>query len=149
MYGEASGILRDALGVLLRQHRIQQRIGGAGLHTVPETTTLDERKAIGEQIARYRYAVLVWGHQAMRAANPRINLKGSPAAPAALPKNCAIASKAPSAASRSTCPRWTNSSPSSRSPSLIPGAKQLAPACSVSTTSPTESATDDSQKPSA
>ena len=77
MYGEASGMLRDALGVLLRQHRIQQRIGGAGLHTVPETTTLDERKAISEQIARYRYAVLVWGHQAMCAANPRINLKGS------------------------------------------------------------------------
>lgn len=77
MYGEASGMLRDAFGVLLRQHRIQQRIGGAGLHTVPETTTVDQRKAIGEQIARYRYAVLVWCHQAMRAANPRINLKGS------------------------------------------------------------------------
>ncbi len=39
MYGETSGMLRDALGELLRQHRIQQRIGGAGLHTVPETTT--------------------------------------------------------------------------------------------------------------
>jgi hypothetical protein len=77
MYGETSGMLRDALAELLRQHRIQQRIGGAGLHTVPETTTVDERKAIGEQIARYRYAVLVWCDQAMRAANPRINLEGS------------------------------------------------------------------------
>jgi hypothetical protein len=77
MYGESSGMLRDALGELLRQHRIQQRIGGAGLHTLPETTTLDERKAIGEQITRYRYAVLVWCHQAIRAANPRINLEGS------------------------------------------------------------------------
>ncbi|QZY27833.1 hypothetical protein [Nocardioides coralli] len=77
MYGETSGMLRDALSELLRQHRIQQRIGGAGLHTVPETTTPDERKVIGEQIARYRYAVLVWSHQAMRAANPHINLEGS------------------------------------------------------------------------
>jgi hypothetical protein len=77
MYGETSGMLREALGELLRQHRIQQRIGGAGLHTVPETTTVEERKAIGEQIARYRYAVLVWCDQVMRAANPRINLEGS------------------------------------------------------------------------
>lgn len=77
MYGETNGMLREALGELLRQHRIQQRIGGAGLHTVPETTTPDERKVIGEQITRYRYAVLVWSHQAMRAANPRINLEGS------------------------------------------------------------------------
>lgn len=77
MYGQTSGMLREALGELLRQHRIQHRIGGAGLHTVPETTTPDERKLIGEQIARYRYAVLVWSHQAMRAANPRINLGGS------------------------------------------------------------------------
>lgn len=77
MYGETSGMLRVALGELLRQHRIQQRIGGGGLHTVPATTTPDERKVIGDQIARYRYAVFVWSHQAMRAANPRINLAGS------------------------------------------------------------------------
>jgi len=77
MYGETSGMLRDALAELLRQHRIQQRIGGAGLHTVPATTTVDERKEIGEQIARYRYAVLVWCKQAMHAGNQRINLEGS------------------------------------------------------------------------
>lgn len=77
MYGETSGMLRDALGELLRQHRIQQRIGGAGIHTIPETTTVTERAAIGQQIARYRHAVLVWCHQAMQAANPRIGLDGS------------------------------------------------------------------------
>ena len=77
MYGENSGLLRDALRELLTQHRIQQRIGGAGLHTVPETTTVEERKEIGKQIGRYRHAVLVWCHQAMRAANPRINLEGT------------------------------------------------------------------------
>lgn len=77
MYGESSGLLRDSLRELLTQHRIQQRIGGAGLHTVPETTTVAERTEIGEQIGRYRHAVLVWCHQAMRAANPRINLHGT------------------------------------------------------------------------
>jgi hypothetical protein len=77
MYGENTRLLRDSLRELLTQHRIQQRIGGAGLHTVPETTTVAERQEIGEQIARYRHAVLVWCHQAMRAANPRINLEGS------------------------------------------------------------------------
>ncbi|GGO84915.1 hypothetical protein GCM10011584_03620 [Nocardioides phosphati] len=77
MYGENSGLLRDSMRELLTQHRIQQRIGGAGLHTVPETTTVAERQEIGEQIARYRHAVLVWCHQAMRAANPRINLDGT------------------------------------------------------------------------
>jgi hypothetical protein len=77
MYGENSGLLRDSLRELLTQHRIQQRIGGTGLHTVPETTTVAERQEIGEQIARYRHAVLVWCHQAMRAANPRINLEGT------------------------------------------------------------------------
>ena len=79
MYGENSGLLRDSLRELLTQHRIQQGIGGAGLHTVPEITTVAERKEIGEQIARYRHAVLVWCHQAMRAANPRINLDGTSA----------------------------------------------------------------------
>lgn len=77
MYGETSGILRDTLGELLRQHRIQQRIGGAGIHTVPVTTTVAERRVIGQQVSRYRHAVLVWCHQAMRAANPRIGLEGS------------------------------------------------------------------------
>lgn len=74
MYGENTSLLRDALRELLTQHRIQQRIGGSGIHTVPETTTVAERKEIGEQIARYRHAVLVWSHQAMCAASPSIDL---------------------------------------------------------------------------
>ena len=77
MYGENTRLLRDSLRELLTQHRIQQRIGGAGIHTVPETTTVTERQEIGEQIARYRHAVLVWCHQAMQAANPQINLTGT------------------------------------------------------------------------
>lgn len=75
MYGANAGKLRVELAILLRQHRIQQRLGGPGLHSVPETTTLDERQAFGEQIGRYRHSVLVWCLQAVRAGNPRINLE--------------------------------------------------------------------------
>jgi hypothetical protein len=77
MYSENSGHLRQALGVLTREHRIQQRLGGKGIHTVPETTTVEEREELGKQIRRYRQCVLTWSLQAVRAANPRINLEGT------------------------------------------------------------------------
>lgn len=77
MYGESSGQLRGALGVLLREHRIQQRLGGKGTHSVPETTTVEERERLGKQIRRYRECVLVWALQAVRAAEPRIHLEGT------------------------------------------------------------------------
>ncbi len=70
MYGENGGRLRTELGELLRQHRIQLRIGGAGTHTVPVTTTPDERQQIGEQIRRYRQSALVWCYQATVAVAP-------------------------------------------------------------------------------
>jgi hypothetical protein len=77
MYGENSGQLRDAVGVLLREHRIQQRLGGKGIHTVPENTTEAEREELGKQIRRYRQSVLTWCLQAVRAANPSIDLDGT------------------------------------------------------------------------
>jgi hypothetical protein len=77
MHGENSGHLRHALGVLAREHRIQQRLGGKGIHTVPETTTVEEREELGMRIRRYRQCVLTWSLQAVRAANPRINLEGT------------------------------------------------------------------------
>jgi len=66
MYGENTRLLRDSLRELLTQHRIQQRIGGAGLHTVPETTSVTERREIGGQIGRYRHAVPGNGKHAHR-----------------------------------------------------------------------------------
>jgi hypothetical protein len=77
MYGENSGHLRDAMGALLREHRIQQRLGGKGTHTVPETTTVAEREELGRQIRRYRVCVLTWSLQAVRSANPRADLGGT------------------------------------------------------------------------
>lgn len=74
MYGANTSLLRESLRELLTHHRIQQRIGGAGIHTLPEITTTAQRAELGEQIARYRHAVLVWCHLALRAANPHIGL---------------------------------------------------------------------------
>lgn len=77
MYAENGGRLRAELSTLLRQHRVQQRLGGAGSVTIPETTTVEERRLLGEQIGRYRHSALVWCVQAVRAANPRMNLVGT------------------------------------------------------------------------
>ena len=77
MYGENTRQLRVELTTLLRHHRIQQRLGVRGSHTIPETTTVAEREELGQQIARYRHAVLVWCLQATRAVNPLIHLEGT------------------------------------------------------------------------
>jgi hypothetical protein len=79
MYGENGGRLRDALAVLLRQHRIQHRLGGQGLYTVPELTTAEDREQLGQQIGRYRHGVLVWCLQAVRAASPGTTIQGTSA----------------------------------------------------------------------
>lgn len=78
-YGENSGALRAELATLLRQHRIQQRLGGPGSHTIPESTTLEERASLGRQIARYRQSVLLWCLHAVRAAGPDTELGTSTA----------------------------------------------------------------------
>lgn len=70
MYGENSGQLRHWLGVLLREHRIQQRLGGAGNHRIPVTTTIEERHALGVQVRRYRQGILTWTLEAVHAATP-------------------------------------------------------------------------------
>jgi hypothetical protein len=70
MYGPNGGQLRDAMATLLRQHRIQQRLGGAGLHSLPQTTTAEQRKDLGALIMRYRHAVLIHCRTALAAVNP-------------------------------------------------------------------------------
>lgn len=66
MYGPNSDALRTELAALLRHHRIQHRLGGP-IGMIPETTTEDEREAMGRQIRRYRKSVLVWCRQAVSA----------------------------------------------------------------------------------
>ena len=80
MYGENSGAIRGQLSALLRQHRIQQRIGGPGIHTVPVTTTAAEREEIGRLIQRYRFGLLTWCRQALDSAgasNARVRVGGT------------------------------------------------------------------------
>jgi hypothetical protein len=75
-YGANGGQLRAELTALLRQHRIQQRLGGAGMHTVPVSTTPEQRELMGERIQRYRYATLAWClHAVVAAANPGVNVE--------------------------------------------------------------------------
>lgn len=76
-YGQNGGQVRAELTTLLRQHRIQQRLGGQGIHSVPEATTAEQRELLGELIQRYRYAALAWCLHAVVAANPRVNLEGT------------------------------------------------------------------------
>lgn len=76
MYGENAGVIRAELSTLLRQHRIQQRIGGPGSHTIPETTTVQERAEIAQLIQRYRHGILAWCQQAVAAGNPNLRLDG-------------------------------------------------------------------------
>ncbi len=70
-YGETTSELRGAMTELLRRHRILQPLGGPGMHTVPESTTVEERRAMGEEIQRFRRATLVWCHQAVEASAPK------------------------------------------------------------------------------
>ena len=60
MYGTNSRQLREELTSLLRQHRIQQRLGGPGSHSIPATTTPEQREQLGAQLQRFRYATLAW-----------------------------------------------------------------------------------------
>jgi hypothetical protein len=69
-YGENGHRLRSELTALLCQHRIQPRLGGPGSHTIPVTTTREQREALGEQMQRFRWATLMWCLQAVAAANP-------------------------------------------------------------------------------
>lgn len=70
-YGENATRIRTELTTLLRQHRVQQRLGGRGTYRVPETTTIEQRRETGELIQRYRWATLMWCLQAVVAADPR------------------------------------------------------------------------------
>src|SRR3954454_3575432 len=83
MYGENGDLMRAELSALLRQHRIQQRIGGEGIYTVAATTTTDQRRKIGALLRRYPQGVLVWCHQATIAAAPATvsNLSHTPVNP--------------------------------------------------------------------
>jgi len=61
MYGETGAEMRRHLAALLRQHRVQQRLGGP---------TREAREELGVLVREYRQNLLAWLSQAMRAASP-------------------------------------------------------------------------------
>ena len=71
MYGETGTVMRQELAGLLRQHRVQQRLGGP-----PEA-----RHEAGLLIRRYRQNVQLWCSQAMRASSPVTFSNLAPAQP--------------------------------------------------------------------
>lgn len=71
MYGETGTAMRQELAGLLRQHRVQQRLGGP-----PEA-----REEAGLLIRQYRQTVLLWCSQAMRATSPLTFSNLAPAQP--------------------------------------------------------------------
>lgn len=77
MYGTNGRQLRDELTTLLRQHRIQQRLGGPGSQSIPVTTTPEQREEFGQLIQCYRYAALAWCLHAVVAADPRPGLEST------------------------------------------------------------------------
>lgn len=60
MYGETGAEMRDELAALLRQHRVQQRLG----------PTPRDREEVGSAVRTYRQTVLVWMSQTMDAVSP-------------------------------------------------------------------------------
>lgn len=69
MYGDNAGNLRVALTGLLREHRIQRRVDAPALPSIHDATPA-EQLALGQQMTRYRNAVLTWSLQAVRATRP-------------------------------------------------------------------------------
>ncbi|GAB6985272.1 hypothetical protein [Nocardioides pyridinolyticus] len=60
MYAETGAAMRAALAELLRQHRVQQGLGGSPA----------QRAEAGYQIRRYRHLVLAWCSQALDSVRP-------------------------------------------------------------------------------
>lgn len=77
-YGDNAGVIRDELTALLRHHRIQERLGGPGSYTIPQTTTIAERAELGRIIKRYQHVTLTWCRLAVEAVSPKTDIPATP-----------------------------------------------------------------------
>ena len=75
-YGDVASRLRETMTWLLERRRITQQLGGPGSFRIPVTTTEADRSVLGEEIQRYRAAVLTFCLEAVRAATPTADLAG-------------------------------------------------------------------------
>lgn len=80
MYGETGALMRSELVALLRQHRVQQRLGGPG-SAASARATRTEREAAGALIRAYRQTIMAWCAQAVQASKP-LSFATTMAAPA-------------------------------------------------------------------
>ncbi|MDF1605913.1 hypothetical protein [Nocardioides sp. YIM 152315] len=71
MYAETGAAMRAPLAELLRQHRVQRRLGDSPT----------QRAAAGQQIRQYRHTVLSWCGQALYAVSP-LTFSNQPTVPA-------------------------------------------------------------------
>lgn len=71
MYAETGAAMRQEFATLLRQHRVQQRLGG----------TRTERAELGTQMRQYRQNVLLWCRQALQSIAPLTFSNQAPAQP--------------------------------------------------------------------
>lgn len=69
-YGQTGSEMRAGLTALLKQHRVQQRLGGATRWNRDSPTSTTTMTEYGALIRTYRQAVLTWCHQATVAADP-------------------------------------------------------------------------------
>ena len=72
MYGETGAEMRREFAALLRQHRVQQKLGGP---------TQEARVQLGVLVREYRQTILMWLGQAMCAAHPLAFSNMPPAQP--------------------------------------------------------------------
>ncbi|WP_344779031.1 hypothetical protein, partial [Nocardioides panacisoli] len=79
MYGETGDLLRSELAALLRQHRIQQRLGADSSSNTREIASAEARAADGQVIQQYRRTILNWCAQTVLAATPLTFSAVSPA----------------------------------------------------------------------
>jgi hypothetical protein len=75
-YGDVASRLRETMTWLLERRRITQQLGGPGSFRIPVTTTEADRSVLGEEIQRYRAAVLTYCVEAVRAVTPTADLDG-------------------------------------------------------------------------
>jgi hypothetical protein len=73
MYGQNGDRMRTELAALLRQHRVQHRLGSS------PSQSPAEREAAGLLILRYRHTVLAWCAEAVMAAKPLVFSTALPA----------------------------------------------------------------------
>lgn len=77
-YGQTTTPLRSEVVTLLGHHRVLQRVGGPGPFGGAESSTWEEKQALGLLIRRYRHSILVWCRQGLWAVSDKVAVERVP-----------------------------------------------------------------------